>query len=61
MNYRGDQREQLTPGTRLGPDHTGLIHEVTEATYDAATDTTRIRTRTLELEDQRLRYTGGAQ
>lgn len=60
MNYRGDQREQLAPGTRLGPDLNGILHEVTECVYDEATDITKIRTRKLELDGQRLRFTGGA-
>ena len=59
MSYRGDKRDQLTPGTRLGPDNDGIVHEVTEATYDPATDRTTIRTRKLEIADRRLRFEGG--
>ena len=59
MNFRGDKREQLKPGTRLGPDAHWIEHEVTEVTYDEATDTTKVRTRKLEMEDQRLRFVGG--
>lgn len=61
MNYNGDKREQLAPGTRLGPDNDGIVHEITEAIYDEATNRTRIRTRKLEIADHRLRFTGGDQ
>lgn len=59
--YRGDKRTQLAPGTRLGPDAHGVMHEVVEATYDETTDRTRIRTRKLELDDSTLRFAGGGQ
>ena len=59
MSYRGDKREQLAPGTRLGPDAHGVMHEVTEATYDETTDRTSIRTRKLEIGGTRLRFGGG--
>lgn len=59
MNFRGDKRAALPVGTRLGPDAHWTEHEVTEVTYDEATDTTKVRTRKLEMEDQRLRFVGG--
>lgn len=59
MNFRGDKRAALPVGTRLGPDAHWTEHEVTEVTYDEATNTTKVRTRKLELEDQRLRFVGG--
>ncbi|GAS94384.1 uncharacterized protein RMCC_1350 [Mycolicibacterium canariasense] len=59
MSYRGDQTEQLAPGTRLGPDAHGVMHEITSARYDEATDTTKVTTRKLEVTGQRLRFQGG--
>ena len=59
MNFRGNKTTQFPRGTRLGPDANGLRHEVTSVSYDPATDTTKVRTRKLELEDQRLRFVGG--
>lgn len=61
MNYRGDKRDQLPPGTRLGPDADGIMHEVTDVAYDESTGVTRIRTRKLEIADHRLRFVGGGQ
>ena len=61
MNFRGDKRAALPVGTRLGPDAHWTEHEVTEVTYDEATDTTKVRTRKLELADSRLRFVGGAE
>lgn len=60
MSYRGDKTAELTPGTRLGPDRHDVMHEVTESWYDKATNTTKVRTRQLELgAGQRLRFEGG--
>lgn len=61
MKYRGDKTADMPAGTRLGPDHNGIIHEVTAAVYDQATGYTRITTRKLEIADRRLRFTGGDQ
>lgn len=61
MNFNGDKRDEMTPGTRLGPDAHGVAHEVIEATYDAATNRTKVRTRKLETEGSRLRFVGGNQ
>lgn len=58
MKYRGDRREQLAPGTRLGPDAHNVMHEVTDCTYDETTDRTTVRTRQLEVGDSRLRFVG---
>jgi hypothetical protein len=58
MNFRGNKIEQFMPGTRLGPDAHGIQHEVTSATYDKATNTTKVRTRKLEIDGGRLRFTG---
>lgn len=57
--YRGDKRDQLTRGTRLGPDAHGVMHEVTDVSYDETTDRTTISTRKLELEGTRLKFQGG--
>lgn len=59
MNFRGNKTEQFAPGTRLGPDADWIMHEVTSVAYDPATDTTKVRTRKLEIEDSRLRFVGG--
>ena len=60
MTYRGDKTADLPPGTRLGPDAHDVMQEVTESWYDEATDTTKVRTRKLELgAGQRLRFEGG--
>lgn len=61
MSYIGDKRAELTPGTRLGPDFDGIVHEVTDATYDETTNRTKISTRKLEIADSRLRFVGGDQ
>ena len=59
MNFRGDKTSQFAPGTRLGPDANGIRHEVTSVSYDPATDTTRVRTRKLEIAGRTLRFEGG--
>ncbi|MBU8834416.1 hypothetical protein [Mycolicibacterium goodii] len=59
MKFNGDKREQFSPGTRLGPDASGLMHEVTSVWYDAATNYTHVRTRKLEVGGRRLRFVGG--
>lgn len=60
MSYRGDKTAELTPGTRLGPDAHGVVHEVTSSSYDEASNTTKVATRKLELGGgQRLRFEGG--
>lgn len=59
MNFRGNKTDQFAAGTRLGPDANGIRHEVTTVTYDPATNTTRVRTRKLEIADNRLRFVGG--
>lgn len=61
MNFRGNKTGQFAPGTRLGPDANGLRHEVTSVSYDPATDTTKVRTRKLEIADSRLRFVGGSE
>lgn len=61
MNYRGDKRDQLPAGTRLGPDVDGIMHEVIDAVYDETAGRTTVRTRKLEIADSRLRFTGGAE
>jgi hypothetical protein len=59
LNLHGDKRNQMPPGTRLGPDMDGLMHEVTTVTYDQATNRTTVRTRKLEIGDGTLRFVGG--
>ena len=60
MSYLGDKTAELTPGTRLGPDAHGVMHEVIDSAYDKSTNRTKVRTRKLELGGgQRLRFEGG--
>lgn len=61
MNFRGNVVDHYPQGTRLGPDASGLVHEVIEATYDETTNRTKVRTRKLEVEGRRLRFTGGTE
>ncbi|AHJ86343.1 hypothetical protein 32HC_65 [Mycobacterium phage 32HC] len=59
MKFNGDKRDQFPIGKRLGPDASGLMHEVTSVWYDGATHYTHVRTRKLEVGDRRLRFVGG--
>lgn len=61
MYYEGDRRESLKPGTQLGPDHDGIVHEVTTVSYDLTTNRTKISTRKIQASDgSRLRFSGGS-
>lgn len=61
MNFPGDCRGSIVVGSRFGPDAHGLMHEVTTVRYDDATKMTRVTTRKLETDGQRLRFVGGDQ